>query len=172
MARGTFTVRVTTDEACTWTAVSDAPWLTVTRGRSGSGSGTISIAYTDNYVAPRHGVVEVRWPAASLGQNVHVAQAGCHYAVTRSSIDVPATGGTASFDVLQQADPMTCGGALQDRCVWSARADVSWITITSSMPRSGDQPVAFRASANTTTSARSGRITVRDTVVTVTQPAP
>ena len=57
---------------------------------------------------------------------------------------------------------------MQDRCVWSAVSDVPWITITSSMPRAGDNPVAFTVAPNSGT-PRTGRITVRGTVVVITQ---
>jgi hypothetical protein len=70
--------------------------------------------------------------------------------------------------VVQQSIPIICGGALQDRCIWSAVSDVPWITITSSMPRTGDNPVAFTVAANPG-AARTGRITVRDKVVVITQ---
>jgi hypothetical protein len=113
--------------------------------------------------------VKVRWPTPTAGQNVRVAQAGCFYSVSRASISFTAGGGSATFDVLQQSDPITCGGATQDRCVWTAQSNVPWITITSSMPRSGDNPVAFTVAANTGPAAREGRITVRDKVVVVTQ---
>ena len=71
--------------------------------------------------------------------------------------------------MFQQSLPNTCGGALQDRCVWSATTDVPWITITSPMPRMGDNPVAFTVAANGTGAARSGTITVKDKVVQITQ---
>ena len=127
------------------------------------------MAIGENYDAPRDGIVLVRWPTPTAGQNVRVAQAGCLYAVTRSTFSFTAAPGTGTFDVLQQAQPNTCGGATQDRCLWSAVSDVPWITITSSMPRQGDNPVAFSIAANDGTAARTGRITVRDKVVTITQ---
>jgi hypothetical protein len=37
------------------------------------------------------------------------------------------------------------------------------------MPRAGDNPVAFAVAANDSTTPRTGRIVVRDQVVTVTQ---
>ena len=169
MPRGTLTATITTEANCPWTAVPGASWLEVTSGASGVGSATISVAYADNYDAPRHEVVMVRWPTVTAGQNLQITQAGCRYAVSRTAIAVGATGGTATFDVIQQSDPLTCGGATQDRCVWTARSEVPWITITSSMPRSGDNPVAFAVSPNDSPSARVGTIVVRDKVVTVTQ---
>lgn len=169
MPHGTIAVSVSTQASCPWTAASGASWLNVTTGGSGTGNGSIAIGYSDNYDAPREGVVMVRWPTPTAGQNVHVAQAGCRYGVSRKVIDMEAAGGNASFDVLQQSDPLACGGATQDRCVWTAVSDAAWITITSSMPRTGDNPVAFTVAPNASTSSRTGTITVRDQVVTITQ---
>ena len=111
----------------------------------------------------------MRWPTPTLGQNVRIAQAGCRYAVSKTAIAFAASGGSGTFDVIQQSDPIECGGATQDRCVWSAVADVPWITITSGMPRSGDNPVSFTVVANAGADARVGTITVRDKVVLITQ---
>ena len=172
MPAGTLTAVVTTQSTCEWTASSDASWLTIASGRSGTGSGSITMRYTDNYDAPREGAVRVRWDTPTLGQNIRVAQAGCTYGVSPGAIAVPATAGIASFEVVQQSDPLTCGGATQDRCVWTARSNASWITITTAMPQTGDSRVSFSLAANTGTASRSGTITVRDRTVTVTQAAP
>ena len=169
MAGGTLTTTVTTQPNCTWTVSPDVSWLQVSGG-SGTGTGPISVTVRDNYDAPRAGTLQVRWPTPTAGQNVRVAQAGCRYAVSRNTFAFTAAGGSGTFDVIQQSDPTSCGGATQDRCVWSAVADVSWITITSSMPRSGDNPAAFSVAANDSATARVGTITVRDIVVTITQP--
>lgn len=169
MPAGTLTTTITAPVSCTWTATAGAPWLTVVSGDAGSGTGQVVFSFTSNYDAPREGVVMVRWPTPTLGQNVLVAQAGCLYAVTQSAFAFGAAGGTGSFGVLQTSDPITCGGALQDRCIWSAVADVPWITITTSMPRMGDDPVSFTVAPNATGTPRSGTITVRDKVVQVDQ---
>lgn len=169
MAAGSVAATVTTMEGCAWSVAPDAPWLGVAGGASRSGPGAITITYTDNYDAPRQGIVKVRWDTPTAGQNVLVYQAGCLYSVTRNSFSIDASSGTYSFNVLQMAEPNSCGGPLQDRCVWSASADVTWITVTTSMPRSGDQPVSFSVQQNSTGAARTGRITVRDKTVTVTQ---
>ena len=163
------TAAITTQEGCTWTASAGAPWMTVTGGQSGSGSGMVSFTVADNWEAPRHGVVMLRWPTETAGQNLQVAQAGCYYAVSTAAISIAAAGGTGQFDVLQTSDPITCGGATQDRCRWTAQSDVSWITITTPMPQVGDNRVSITVAANLGTSARTGRITVRDKVVQITQ---
>lgn len=169
MAEGTLTTEVTTGPGCTWTATSNAGWLTITSGRSGSGSGRITFRYTSNYLAPRTALVLVRWPSPTQGQNVRVNQAGCRYGVSQPTSSFPAAGGNGSFDVVQQSDPIECGGATQDRCVWSAVSRVPWITITSSMPRTGDDRVRFTVAPNPTGSARTGTITVADQTVQITQ---
>lgn len=165
----TMTATITTQAGCTWTAEPDASWITLTAGQSGSGSGVVSFRASDNWDAPRQSVVKVRWPTVTAGQNLQVMQAGCLYAVSTASISVAAGGGPARFDVFQMSQPNTCGGATQDACRWTAQSDVPWITITTSMPQAGDNPVSFTVAANTTTAARIGRITVRDKIVQITQ---
>jgi Viral BACON domain/Putative binding domain, N-terminal len=169
MAQFEMTSTIATEAACPWTASTSVPWLTPIGAMSGSGPAVLRFEASSNYDAPRLGQILVRWPAATAGQNLRVAQAGCYYAVSKDTFSFAAGGGSGSFDVIQQSDPYTCGGPLQNGCVWSAVADVPWITITSSMPRVGDDPVGFTVAANATGAARSGTITVRNKVVRVTQ---
>lgn len=171
MAGGRLTASVTTQPRCQWTATPGVPWLSVPSGSSSSGAGSITVAFTDNYDAPREGTIMVRWPTPTAGQNIRIEQAGCVYGVSQSSFSMAAAGGSANFDVVQESQPNSCGGPMQDRCVWTAQSNVSWITIAGSMPRAGDQPVHFSVAANTG-AARSGHITVRDKTVTITQSAP
>ena len=165
----TMTATITTQAGCTWTAEPDASWVTLAAGQSGSGPGVVSFRVSDNWDAPRQSVVKVRWPTVTAGQNIRVLQAGCLYSVSTAAIDVVAAGGSSRFDVYQMAQPNTCGGPTQNACRWTAQSDVPWITITTSMPQAGDNPVSFTVAANATTTARTGRITVRDKVVLITQ---
>jgi len=165
------TTTLTTANGCPWTVTAGAPWLSVVSGSSGSGSASIRFRVSDNWEAPRDAPIQVRWPTQTAGQNVRVFQAGCLYAVTRSAIAVAATGGTSNFDVLQQSVPNTCGGPTQNACVWTAVAEVPWITILTSMPHAGDDRVSFNVAPNSTGVARTGIIRVRDKTVVVSQPA-
>lgn len=159
---------VTTQASCGWTAASDTPWISIVGGASRSGPGELRFRIGDNYDAPRLGVVKVRWDTPTAGQNVQVSQAGCRYAVSTASINAPASGGAFTFDVLQQSDPLECGGPLQNGCVWSAQSDAAWVTITSSMPKAGDDRVGFTVAPNSG-AARTARITVRDRSVLISQ---
>lgn len=101
MPRATLNATLTTQASCPWTVTSDSAWLGLASSASGTGSDVISMIYSDNYDAPRAGTVMVRWPTPTAGQNIHVAQAGCVYAVSRTEIGIAAAGGTAAFDVIQ-----------------------------------------------------------------------
>jgi hypothetical protein len=163
------TATITTQQGCTWSASPGASWITVTSGRSGNGSGTVAFRVSENWDAPRHNVVMVRWPTVTAGQNLQVFQAGCRYAVSISELSIPAAGGQNQFNVIQQSDPTECGGATQDACRWTARSEVSWITINTPMPQAGDDRVTFTVAANPATAPRTGRITVQDKAVQITQ---
>jgi hypothetical protein len=172
MSGGSLTATLSAMPNCQWTVTTSASWLTLPTGQSGKGSGVITIRYSDNYDAPREGIVKVRWPSPTQGQNIRVAQAGCIYGVSTTAISVGAAGGPGTFDVLQQSQPTTCGGAMQDRCIWTAQSRASWIVITSSMPHAGDGPVRFNVAPNPGPATRVGSIAVRNKVVTITQAAP
>lgn len=168
MPAGTASTVVTAPRGCTWTAAVEAPWLTITSGASGSGTGQVTFSFTSNYDAPRTGIVMVRWPTPTAGQNVRVNQAGCSYGISPSSATIAAAGGSGTFAVVQQSDPVICGGATQDRCIWSAVSDVPWIKITTGMPVTGDGYVNFTVDPNTGP-GRTGTIRVRNRTFTVTQ---
>jgi hypothetical protein len=172
MPAGTVQARLETGAACAWTVGTNTSWLTITSGTSGHGPADIRVSHTANYDVPRDGVVMVRWPTPTAGQNLRVFQAGCRYTVTKTTIDIPASGGSATFDVTQQSDPTLCGGPKQDACVWSAVADVGWIDVTTPMPQSGDGRVSFTVAAYSGATSRTGTIRVRDKTVRVTQAAP
>ena len=165
----TLTAAITTAQGCTWTATAGASWISVTEGQSGSGPGNIVFRISENWDEPRQAVVMVRWPTVTAGQNLQVAQAGCRYSVSVDTFTVAAAGSSGQFSVYQVSDPIECGGPTQSACRWAAQSDVPWITVTTSMPQVGDNPVSFTVAANTGTVARSGSITVRNQVVRITQ---
>jgi hypothetical protein len=169
MPAGSVMTRIETTASCPWTVTSNASWIALTSAESGSGSAEISLQYTSNYQAPREGFVLIRWPTETAGQNVIVQQAGCTYSTTTSAIAITAAGGTSSFGVLQQSLPTSCGGPLQDGCIWTATSTVPWITVTGSMPRSGDNPVSFTVAPNSSPDPRTGTIVVQERVVEITQ---
>jgi hypothetical protein len=70
-AGGSRTFSVHTGATCDWTAVPDAPWVTVTAGAAGQGDGTVTLVIAEN-VAPTARVAVVR----VAGQEFTVRQDG------------------------------------------------------------------------------------------------
>ncbi len=77
---GTATVTVTSPSGCTWTAVSNAGWISVVSGASGTGNGTVRYSVTANSSGTsRVGTITI------AGQTFTVTQAGvppCSYSLS------------------------------------------------------------------------------------------
>jgi uncharacterized repeat protein (TIGR01451 family) len=66
---GTGTINVTATAGCPWTAVSNVPWIAITSGASGSGSGTVGYTVAADTTAQRSGTMTI------AGQTFTVTQA-------------------------------------------------------------------------------------------------
>ena len=149
---GTRTVNVSTAAGCAWTAASNAPWITVTGGASGTGAGTVTFAVAGTTGATRSGTITVG------GQTVTVVQGqGCTFSISPETLSLPAGGGDGSTSV-------TAGAG----CPWTATSNASWITIASGASGSGNGTVSFKAAA-TSGPSRSGTLTIAGRTFTVTQ---
>jgi hypothetical protein len=59
-AGGAASISVSTQTGCPWTAVSNAPWITITAGASGTGGGPVNYSVAANPVtAPRSGTITI-----------------------------------------------------------------------------------------------------------------
>lgn len=166
---GELTFTVSTQNQCAWTVTATVPWITLTAPTSGSSAGVVRFRVPENWDAPREGLVLLRGLLPGQGQDVRVSQAGCLYWVSREQFGFDPSGGSGTFEVFQQSEPNTCGGPLQDACRWSAVSNASWIVITTTMPRTGDDTVFFVVQPNQSATARTGTITVRSLTVQITQ---
>ncbi len=157
--------RVTTDGDCGWTMATGANWIRLSGDATRSGSGTVTFAvpeYTAD--ATRKAAIELRWRAATQGQNVWVTQEGCRYGAGASPATYPAAGGRGMINVLTQPISTSC----KLGCPWTGQSDVSWIRITSGNPGAGDNSFFIEVSANSGPQ-RTGTVRVADRVVTITQ---
>jgi hypothetical protein len=157
---GDATVRVTASSpSCAWTAVTNAPWITITSG-GGSRTGTGDVNYTvaANTGAARSGTLTIAGVTVTVNQ---AAAPACTFAVTPPSQSV----------VFEGADHTVSVDASAATCAWSSTANVPWITIISGGgSRTGDGDVRYSVAANTG-AARSGTLTVAGATVTVNQAA-
>jgi hypothetical protein len=63
-------ISVTTQPGCTWTAVSNANWITVTSGSSGTGSGNVTYAVGANTTgSDRTGTLTIARQTLTVTQN-------------------------------------------------------------------------------------------------------
>jgi photosystem II stability/assembly factor-like uncharacterized protein len=152
---GNGSVNVTAPAGCNWTAVSNAPFITITSGASGSGNSTINYSVAANSsTAPRTGTITI------AGQTFTVTQAAtpCSFSISPTTRNFPASGGNNSVSVTAPAG-----------CNWTAVSNASFITITSGASGSGNGTVNYSVSANSSTTPRSGTMTIAGLIFTVTQ---
>lgn len=146
------TVSVATSPGCPWTALSNAPWITVREGASGSGPGPVRILVAPTEGPARTGTLVI------AGRTFTVRQSpGCSFEVEPLAHSIPGAGGTGTVTITAAPG-----------CSWSASSSVSWITLTGTSSGSGNGTVSFLV-AQSTDSARSASITVAGRTVTVNQ---
>ena len=85
----------------------------------------------------------------------------CNFAVSPTAPAIAAGGGAASVAVT------TTSG-----CGWTATEGLSWVTITSGASGTGSGTVHYTVSANTSTSPRTGTVTVAGQTIRITQESP
>ena len=143
---------VLADGSCAWTAVSNAEWISITSGASGTGGGTVQLSVAPNTAAPRVGTVTVGGSTFTVNQ-----QGGCSFTLSASTIDVAAGGASGSVDVTGEPT-----------CTWTASAAQDWITIASATSGTGSGTVQFAVAPNPGP-ARTGQILIGGSTVTVNQ---
>ncbi len=111
----------------------------------------------------------MRWPTPTAGQNVRVSQSGCFYSIDRSTLSVPAAGADYTTTVVGYSDNNACEGPLQNGCTWTATSSASWVTLLDPGQHGGLDYLRIRVAANSTSSARTATITVRDKTLLITQ---
>ena len=142
---------VTATAGCAWSASTAQTWIHTTS--TGSGNGTVSYTVDVNTSTnSRTGTI------TAGGQPFTVNQAGvtCTYSLNTTSASVGSAATSGSFGVTATAG-----------CAWSASTAQAWLHTTSA--GSGNGTVSYTVDANTSTTARSGSITVSGQTFTVNQ---
>jgi hypothetical protein len=142
---------------CAWTATSNAPWITVTAGTSGTGNGVIIFNAAANPGVARSGTITIG------GQTLTVTQqsAPCTFSIAPGSQTLGAAGGPGSISV-------TAGGS----CAWTATSsNPEWLSITGGASGAGNGQVTFAAAVNATGAGRTASITIANQSFMLTQTA-
>jgi len=158
-AGGPAAATVTTAAHCAWTAASNAPWITVTSGASGTGNGSVAYTVAGNSGGARQGALII------AEQTLTIAQAAvtpaCSYTINPGSANV-AAGAAAGPSVTVTT---TAG------CSWTATSNAQFLTVTSGASGNGSGTVGYNVAANSG-SARNGTLTIAGHTFTVSQAAP
>lgn len=138
---GSFQVQ-TQGSGCSWSAVSNADFITLTGTTSGTSNGTVNYAVAAQITAgDRNGVITVG------NQGFTVFQSGsCSYALSPSSASFAPGGGGGQFTVTTT-------------CPWTAASSDAWLTV-SPTSGTGNATLNFTVEGNSSPGVRNGRITV------------
>ena len=174
---GQTAVGVTTNGGCEWRVTSDAAWVRVVTD-SGSGNARIELQVSNNSGGERTASIRI------ADQTFRVIQSGrantpspnptptppnppgpptppnpptCSFSLDASERSFGASGGDGSVRVSTSAG-----------CAWSASANQGWIELGGS-GGSGNETLRYRVRENSSTSSRSGAITVAGQTYTVRQ---
>ncbi|PYM12076.1 MAG: hypothetical protein DMD81_25095, partial [Candidatus Rokuibacteriota bacterium] len=156
-AGGDAGVDVTTPGGCPWTAKSNASWIILTSGATGSGSGHVGYSVTTNTSHNgRTGTILV------AGRTLTATQDGaprrCGYAISPSSRNIGAAGGAGSVTIKTSAG-----------CAWSAQSLAGWISITGGASGIGPGTLTYTVAANTTGISRQGKLVIAGKTFAVKQ---
>ncbi len=154
---GAGSVSVTAPDGCGWTAAkdTDATWITIKSGSSGTGKGTVTYSVASNPDAT------IRTANLTIaGRTFTITQTGlpCVYTISPDARSFDATGGTGSVSV-----------TALNGCNWTAASDKTWITVTSGISGNGNGIVEYSVSANPDAITRTGTLKIAEKTFTVTQ---
>lgn len=127
------TVAVSTQDACTWTAASDASWITIAGTRTGTGTGTFRAAVAANTGAPRTGVIHVGPETLTVRQ----AGATCSFRIKPTY-----------YDAGRGPDDIRVNVTAPDGCSWTASSPVRWATMADGRSGSGAGTVRILVDPN------------------------
>jgi len=150
---GSQNVSIKTPADCAWTAVSNAAWISVHMGASGSGDGTVRLDMQSNSDAARSGTATIAGHLVTVNQD-----SGCLVSINPTSQVAAVGSGAGSIAV-------SAGSG----CTWTAVSNAPWIVVTAGATGSGNGTVQFTFAANTTGMPRSGTITIGGRQFTINQ---
>ena len=153
---GGVTVGVTTGAQCSWTARSEADWMTITSGGSGTGPGTVSLTAGSNpAAATREGAVTV------AGQSVRFTQRArstdCTFTVSSPSQRFGPDGGRGQIQIAAEAG-----------CAWTAASSESWLVLGQTSG-TGAAQIDYTVSPYAGTAERAVQVTVAEKTLTFRQ---
>jgi hypothetical protein len=148
-------VSVTAGDGCAWTTASNASWISIAEGRSGSGNGTVRLLVEANSGAPRTGT------AVIAGETFTVQQAGltCSYGIRPTS-----------YHAGSGPDDVRVNVSAQEGCAWTVAGDAAWVSVAEGRSGSGNGVVRLIVQENSF-AARTANFTIAGQTFTLEQDA-
>jgi len=161
---GNFTVGVTTmpSTGCAWTAVSNAAWIHITSGASGTGNGTFAFTVDANTGPARTGTITAAGRLITVNQTTTASMPtpNCTFTLSiGSTINGYPDGGNFTVGVTNTAG---------SNCQWTAVSHADWIHITAGASGLASGTVVFAVDPNHGDD-RTGTLTIAAEVVTFHQ---
>ena len=154
------TLPVTAASTCSWTAASSASFLTVTSGTTGTGNGSVGYSFAANTGAARSASITVNGSSVVFTQAapILVAPTSCTVKLSGTTAKANSGGGTVNVDVTADSN-----------CQWTATSNASFLTVAGAT--TGNGTAVITATANNSSSSRTGTLTIGGQTVTITQDA-
>ncbi len=156
---GTASVSVTAQRGCAWTATSQAEWITIAAGTSGSGDGVVSLSVGANPGAERTGTVTIAGQVFTIRQAAAAPPEPCAYSLSSPGQSMAASGGGVTVNVTARGE-----------CEWSAASQAPWITVISGASGSGNGAIGLSVEVNSG-DERVGTVHIADRTFTITPEA-
>lgn len=153
-AGGDYSVTLSTQPACAWSASAGASWLQLLGAASGSGTGTISYRVDPNSGTARDSILTIAGLSLSVQQQ---AFQPCAVTLTPPSGLITGAGGQGTFQV-------------SAACAFSATSGSSWLQVISGGSGQGAGTVTYRADP-LATGSRTGYVSVNGVLFALTQNA-
>jgi Putative binding domain, N-terminal/Viral BACON domain len=128
----TITITVTAGAGCAWSTRTDANWVTVETGTTGSGNGIVRLLVQANSGNQRSTTITIAGQPFALHQ-----EAACSYKIKPD--DYHAKRGSEDVDI----DVTTDAG-----CSWTASSTVTWVTVAEGATGTGKGKVRLLVQAN------------------------
>ncbi len=143
---------VASSQMCTWTASTEADWITFTSSANGKGTAALTFNVAPSGGPPRTATISVGNQQFSVTQSV-----GCSYSLSHATQTVSPSGGRGTITI------SSAGG-----CPWVAASNVPWIVVEGGAAGSGSGVVTYRVDP-TSGPERSGTMVVAGQTFTVLQ---
>ena len=145
---------MTAGAGCAWTASSNAAWIAVSGGASGSGNGTVTYSVTANpNCTGRAGTLTIAGQTFTVTQSAGTGAA----AISPTAATTSAGSGGGSISVTNGAG-----------CAWTSSSSASWLTVAGSGAGNGSATYTIASNSGC---ARTGTLTVAGQTFTVSQAA-